>query len=79
MQSWRWLANTAHDKLGHVARFAWVRKRDADWFEFHFRSGTDPAQSGANAHFTIMLWKEAGKRSARSSRPSERCCTACSS
>ena len=62
VQWWRRLSNIAHDQLGRGVRSAWVRKRDADWFEFHLRSDTDPAQPGTNSHFTNMIWREAGRR-----------------
>ena len=35
---------------------------DADWFEFNFVNDPDPAQPGPHPYFTIMLWKEGGKR-----------------
>ena len=33
----------------------------AEWLELNFGNDPDPAQTGAHAYFTTMLWKEAGK------------------
>ena len=56
------MANIAQDQVGHGVRSAWVRKMDADWFEFNFVNDPDPAQPGTHPYFTIMLWKEGGNR-----------------
>ena len=61
-QWWRWIANIAQARVGHGVRSAWVRKREAHWFEFMFVNDPDPAQPGTHPYFTIMLWKEDGKR-----------------
>ena len=55
-QWWRWVANVAQDRVDLGVRSAWVRKREADWFEFIF------AQDRMHRYFTIMLWKEGDKR-----------------
>ena len=59
---WRWVANIAQHRIDFGVREAWVTKNQADWFEFMFVNDPDPAQPGTHPHFTIMLWKERGKR-----------------
>ena len=61
-QWWRCVANVAQGRVGHGVRSAWVRKRQADWFEFNFVNDPDPTQPGTHPYSTIMLWKEGGKR-----------------
>ena len=61
-QWWRWVANVAQHRVAGGVCSAWVRKRQADWFEFMFVNDPDPAQPGTHPYFTIMLWKEGGKR-----------------
>ena len=36
-------------------RFAWVMKKEADWFEFNFRKDPDLAHPGTHTYFTIVL------------------------
>ena len=57
-QWWRWVANVAQHRVDFGVRSAWVRKRQADWFQFMFVTDPDPAQPGTHPDFTIMLWKE---------------------
>ena len=61
-QWWRWVANVAQDRVGPGVRSAWVKKRQAEWFEFIFVNDPEPAQPATHHYFTIMLWKEGGKR-----------------
>ena len=56
------MANIAQGQLGHGVRSACVRKRDADSFEFNFVNDPEAAQPDTHFYFTIMLWKEGGKR-----------------
>ena len=60
-QWWRWVANVAQHRVDFGVRSAWVRKRQADWFEFTFVSDPDPTQPGTHPYFTIMLWKEGAR------------------
>ena len=60
-QWWRWVANVAQHRVDFGVRSAWVKKRQADWFQFIFVIDPDPAQPGTHPDFTIMLWKEGAR------------------
>ena len=55
------MANVAQDRVDHGVRSAWVRKREAGWFEFNFVNDPDPAQPSTHSYFTIMLWEEGAR------------------
>ena len=38
--------------------FAWVRKKEADWFEFNFRNDLDLAHPGTYTYLTIVFCRD---------------------